>query len=305
MDSQPVSQVAPQTAPQTAPQVVPQAVPQAAPQAPLDFTWFPNLPLEIKCRIWELAANLERDVVITVVKSKHQIRESGNPTTYWTFHYKSKRAPPAILHASQEARREGLRYYDISFGTEFEIGTNSSLTTITNEPRIYVNFKFDRLWLDLGSDRNVKYWTHFFTFGVQRVAIYATSARMLPPPESWLQYPLKEITLYTGDTRPYFGEWQWARGTDWTMRSTNVDIPCEEKRLKPSVYKKNSSVRFINQYFDKWGKDPELMLEEKRAFVLEDLANMGATDIRIDKFVFEGKDWERPAVKLIKIKDYL
>lgn len=296
MNSQLVSQMAPQSTLQVAPQTGPQAL--------LDFTCFPKLPIELKCRIWGLVACHERDVDITIEKSKYQVGGRRGAASDSMFIYKSSSAHPAILHTSQEARNEGLRYYTLSFGSKFEGGGNSrNLAEVETAPKIYVNFEVDRLWLHADSERNINSWTHFFTFGVQRVVLYASSARMLMPPEYWLHHPLKEICLYSGNAPPCFREWSWVTGTGWTTKSCKVNIPFQEKRMKPCVYKKNSSVRFINGYFDKWEKDPDAMCKEKRAKVLERLTDMRALNISTKSLIFEGNAWERPAVKFIEV-DY-
>jgi hypothetical protein len=67
-----------------------------SPQLPpcTSFTLFPNLPRELRNKVWELAAHVSQDIDLSNKK---------NPPR--SYH------PPAIMYTSREAREEGSRYY--------------------------------------------------------------------------------------------------------------------------------------------------------------------------------------------------
>jgi len=67
-----------------------------SPQLPpcTTFTLFPYLPLELRNKVWGLAACVSQDIILT--------HEKNPPRSYHR---------PAIMHTSREARQEGSRYY--------------------------------------------------------------------------------------------------------------------------------------------------------------------------------------------------
>ncbi len=73
--------------------------------APLsNFTLFPELPTELRLKIWGHAARTQR-----LLKLQYCIVDRK----FFTF-----QNLPAILRATQESRIVGLRYYHLSFGTD-------------------------------------------------------------------------------------------------------------------------------------------------------------------------------------------
>jgi hypothetical protein len=74
------------------------------PAALLKFTKFPELPTEMRLKIWAYAAKTQRllELQYCIVDRK-----------FFTF-----QKLPAILHTSQESRGVGLSYYHLSFGTD-------------------------------------------------------------------------------------------------------------------------------------------------------------------------------------------
>ena len=67
-----------------------------SPQLPprTSFTLFPDLPRELRNKVWELAAHVSQDI---------DLSNKRNPPR--SYH------PPAIMCVSREAREEGSRYY--------------------------------------------------------------------------------------------------------------------------------------------------------------------------------------------------
>lgn len=111
------------------------------------FTLFPQLPLEIRMRIWELACFFPRNVDIWVTHlPESYIREPpenytrGGPPT--PFRYLSRSPVPAILHVCNESRTIGLNFYKLEFGSgTFEL----QYFTLSVKPTIYVNLSVDRI----------------------------------------------------------------------------------------------------------------------------------------------------------------
>jgi hypothetical protein len=71
------------------------------------FTVFPNLPLEMRTKIWKAAAHIPRIIEVG-------FGPAGGFTSF-NHHLRTVsrtcRRAPAVLHTSHEARTEGLRYY--------------------------------------------------------------------------------------------------------------------------------------------------------------------------------------------------
>jgi len=100
------------------------------------FTLFPKLPFEVRLMIWGFACHHTRNVDIWA-KSIPDIylRECA------TFRYVSSCPPPAILGSSKEGRTEGLKHYELAFGSTFNLAFDIKITV---PPRIYFNFQADR-----------------------------------------------------------------------------------------------------------------------------------------------------------------
>lgn len=86
------------------------------------FTLFPDLPIELRLKIWEHA--FPGRVVNLIYDQYHDRFHSFNSTT------------PMLLHIHRETREMGLKLYQLCFGTE------------SFEPRIYFDFNKDILLFD-------------------------------------------------------------------------------------------------------------------------------------------------------------
>jgi hypothetical protein len=108
------------------------------------FVLFPNLPLEIQDEIWVHVAHFKR---IVDVRAQFIAQTESEESLDDDYKWNSCKKPPAMLHINHRARKIGLRYYHLRFGSEPGAcfpGLQNSLP-----PTIYVNYSSDRL-LPLG-----------------------------------------------------------------------------------------------------------------------------------------------------------
>jgi len=94
------------------------------------FTLFPDLPSELRLKIWGYIAPGPRNVSIRYKTEYNTI--GGRARAVWTG-WKSPDPVPIVLQISHESREEALKTYQRAFGTVF------------NEPRIYFNYAIDTL----------------------------------------------------------------------------------------------------------------------------------------------------------------
>lgn len=81
----------------------------------LQFTRFPDLPPELRLKIWKIASQALRTLELFYRHIGREIR--------------CHQAPPALLHVCHESREVGLEVYHLSFGSEKR----------GNPPQIYFN----------------------------------------------------------------------------------------------------------------------------------------------------------------------
>ncbi|KAL5325638.1 hypothetical protein ACEPPN_006766 [Leptodophora sp. 'Broadleaf-Isolate-01'] len=97
------------------------------------FTVFPNLPSELRLKIWQQAC-FPRIVTLTYTSS--------------TSSFNSKTPPPTLLSVNQESRHESLRIYTLSFGTS------------SQPARTYFNSYLDTLYMprhqEMGYDETIR-----------------------------------------------------------------------------------------------------------------------------------------------------
>lgn len=109
------------------------------------FTYFPKLPLELRLRIWKAVSSNPRNIDLWLGKIKlGDMMLDENKILAGMPAFTSTSIPPAILQCCQESREEGLKNYRLSFGLDlaFDGGLRVSM-----EPRIYINWKVDRVCL--------------------------------------------------------------------------------------------------------------------------------------------------------------
>lgn len=106
------------------------------------FTCFGQLPSELRIKIWSYVCYQPRNVdIFTDNLGVIRISEDIHFDAYKFYsHFCSH---PAVLHICREAREEGLKHYQLEFGTSHHF----SIVNISTPPRIYVNFVCDRLCL--------------------------------------------------------------------------------------------------------------------------------------------------------------
>lgn len=147
------------------------------PPQDLTFTCFPDLPLEIRQKTWKHASFFDRDVVVRFQKvtstSSRKISTYMSTRSSTTFYaHQSPTLPPALLHASHEAREEGLRYYQLTFGIQNEYKDGGMKVNLTCEPRIYANFVSDRVWPICSSWKHWHaIWSQLMVYGIRSIAI--------------------------------------------------------------------------------------------------------------------------------------
>jgi 2EXR family len=100
------------------------------------FTLFPELPLELRTRIWIFAASIPRNIYLTELRIVPLVAGQS--------------VAPAIMHASQESRTEGKRYYtcceDMAAvgGPSFFLDGRSRSSTRSNDRNlVWINFSVD------------------------------------------------------------------------------------------------------------------------------------------------------------------
>jgi hypothetical protein len=114
------------------------------------FTCFPKLPKEIQFKIWKEAAFETRNVGVWVLQVDFGDfhNQVGDQDPYY---FGTNVGPPAILHTCKESRSEGLKYYQLSLGTVFEVEERARHApfTVTFPPRTYINWSSDRICIML------------------------------------------------------------------------------------------------------------------------------------------------------------
>jgi len=96
------------------------------------FHPFPELPIELRTKIWDEAALVPRIVKIGVIETEENLHQRR-------ITYKTRTPVPALLRANQESRKQGLKYYSLSFGSTSDY-IDMKLDTI------YINFKVDLVY---------------------------------------------------------------------------------------------------------------------------------------------------------------
>ncbi|KAG9227931.1 hypothetical protein BJ875DRAFT_390454, partial [Amylocarpus encephaloides] len=97
---------------------------------------------------------------------------------------------PAILHTSPESRKEALKHYELTFGTN----TPGCRTTVETPPHIYINFNVDRIFV---IETFLKcQWQVLLGFKIQRIALKYLSRRFgTGSAVEWVTTP-REIFYY-------------------------------------------------------------------------------------------------------------
>ncbi|CZT40856.1 uncharacterized protein RSE6_00522 [Rhynchosporium secalis] len=124
------------------------------------FESFSRLPVELRQMVWRFFEEWDVDLDVLQISPNTgglRVRRPEQEVSWsWLFEsptYFSRYAPPALLHTSQEARTEGLRWYVPCFGTP----TYPASGTQAIPPRIYIKWTADRLCIlypELGQNPN-------------------------------------------------------------------------------------------------------------------------------------------------------
>jgi len=109
------------------------------------FEKFPELPTEIRLKIWGHACHQPRNVDLWTSFLKCEI----DNTIFYTQYYESKLTrtpPPKILQINQEARAEGLKHYRSEFETQNPMVVSpSKRKLVVSYPGFYFNFEAERI----------------------------------------------------------------------------------------------------------------------------------------------------------------
>jgi hypothetical protein len=111
-----------------------------------EFTSFPQLPSELRLKIWAHACHHPRNIDIFLANlGKLRIENENGISDFASYRYYSKYSysHPVVLRVSKESREEALRHYHLSFGTS-HVFSNVSIST---PAKLYVNFAADRICL--------------------------------------------------------------------------------------------------------------------------------------------------------------
>ncbi|KAH8591764.1 hypothetical protein B0O99DRAFT_631611 [Bisporella sp. PMI_857] len=132
-----------------------------APSSDLRFHSFPDLPTELRLKIWELAITEPRTVTVAGVKPPYQ---RGEPRTSPRF--RANIFIPPVLHVCQESRREALAVYTPCLRTPAE----KHLPAISY---IYVSFENDTFYF---TESLLVYLTLIELQGIRKLVLDVTDA---------------------------------------------------------------------------------------------------------------------------------
>ncbi|KAL2060723.1 hypothetical protein VTL71DRAFT_9364 [Oculimacula yallundae] len=115
----------------------------------VSFTLFPNLPTEIRLKVWSFASNEMRNVDIWA-RNIYVAPVEDYSATWAPYMLYSTTEIPSVLQVSHESRNEALKCYTLDLGTDFRTHRRFGLfpaVEIKFPPQIYINWKEDRLCL--------------------------------------------------------------------------------------------------------------------------------------------------------------
>ncbi|RFU31248.1 hypothetical protein B7463_g5107, partial [Scytalidium lignicola] len=104
------------------------------------FHLFPSLAPEIRIKIWAYVASTPRVIRLQYRMSSRKREKDGRTISNFIGWY-SPDPRPAMLDVSREARQEGLKHYQLAFGT-----------INFHAPKTYFNFKADTLRVGAAPD---------------------------------------------------------------------------------------------------------------------------------------------------------
>ncbi|PVH70507.1 hypothetical protein DL98DRAFT_597750 [Cadophora sp. DSE1049] len=125
------------------------------------FSQFPDLPRELRNRVWSDAA-FEKRTVKLIYRSHAKLDPSLG---FLTIQNQSRH--PAILHTTKEAREEGLRYYERVLETRrpwkatFGLSGIGEMTERYQSNVVYVNFEVDDFLFSMPAPGSPAPWSRF------------------------------------------------------------------------------------------------------------------------------------------------
>ncbi len=147
------------------------------------FTLFPDLPTELRLKIWQHALQVSYKPAIILGKVRDRNKNDGSVT----YEIRCRTPAPSLLRTSRESRAEALAHYSLYFGN----------TT-------YLNPKFDEVYLNTRNSRELSIFID--TFSQEDIKSLQLLALKL---DDWLKclkftdhiraFNLKKLTLLVDD----------------------------------------------------------------------------------------------------------
>jgi len=106
------------------------------------FSLFPRLPTLARDLIWEYACNFPRNIIVAIKPHPVACKKKNPPHSCPIVFYSGSRNP-GVLTACKESQKIALNHYQLSFRTIYLY-----FPEYNTPPRIWVNFKVDRVCLE-------------------------------------------------------------------------------------------------------------------------------------------------------------
>ncbi|PVH84662.1 hypothetical protein DL98DRAFT_69001 [Cadophora sp. DSE1049] len=105
------------------------------------FIRFPNLPSELRLKVWKYACCISRNLVLQL----KDLRQADIADDYTPYFFYSSCPVPAVLRVCQESRAEALQHYSLDFEVHETWELERGRITFEAPATIYINWSFDRV----------------------------------------------------------------------------------------------------------------------------------------------------------------
>ncbi|PVH89255.1 hypothetical protein DL98DRAFT_508361 [Cadophora sp. DSE1049] len=272
----------------------PQKITVVIEQALRTFTCFPRSSPELRLKVWECACHHTRNVPLRAVDMHidHLVNDSFEDV----FRYSTTLPPPSVLSVCRESRASGLQNYSLRFEANYDIGYGVKVET---PARIYFNVDCDRICLvGFFSSSAAK---DFGCFWNERVALNANKSKNLEGEgvvisswinkyfKDWLNDQVQEVLIY-----------------DVAFESNNTEPiefeDAELSKMEAEGQKRISGVlRNLEKYLETYDETADR--ERRRSRLARRYEAQGW--YVPEQFEFETQPWNRPVVKVVKVKTAL
>jgi hypothetical protein len=166
----------------------------------LAFHCFPKLPNELRLRVWNYVCFRPRYIDLFTRSTSYRFPEL-NLKDWVPFQYLSHSLPPALLHACKESRIEGLKHYELDFGTSQVAHAGAVKAAVTCDPRIYIHWGIDipcLIWTYGQNQGQTEFLFEDLSANRPKLQCLALDSKNLQYDwHFWPSYPnLKEVILY-------------------------------------------------------------------------------------------------------------